>query len=620
MRRANVLIAAEITAAFLAGCSGLTDYHHSGSSGGSGGSGGSTPGTVSVVVTPSTASLGTFGKQNFTATVTGSTNTAVSWMVNGVTGGNSTTGVISATGVYSAPLSIAPSVIPANNAPITVAITAVSQASSTATGAATVTLIPQEQTAQASPVKLGTSGGNINDISGQNCCAGTLGSLVTRNGTQYILSNNHVLADSDNGIAGDAISQPGIIETNCQTAGTQTVAHLSEFFNLETGPTPKIDAALAQIVSGMVDTSGNILLLGQTVTNGVPDAGAPHAGPLVAPSVGQSVAKSGRTTGLTCSTVLATNIMANVDYYKNCGDTTPAFTVTYTDLVSVAGGSFSYSGDSGSLIVTQNNADPIALLFGGSDTDTVGNPISDVLSAFPGAGNATPTFVGGAAHEVIGCTLTLASRVAEPQARAIISSAAIRNALRARDLHAPELIANPAVAALGIGKSYDRPGETVVLLFVEQEQSQAGLPHTLESVATRFVEGEDWAIRGMLSSQETAQLLQNVAEPPVAYALKPGEMQRARSVLLAHSGELLKQPGIIGVGITSSLNAPGEAALMIYVLYGTSLDSIPVVIDGLRTRVRESSRFTAGRRGTETVSGCRVSPVKIAVPIPVSLP
>ena len=45
------------------------------------------------------------GTQTFTATVTNTPNTAVTWDVNGVAGGNSTVGTISAAGVYSAPLS-----------------------------------------------------------------------------------------------------------------------------------------------------------------------------------------------------------------------------------------------------------------------------------------------------------------------------------------------------------------------------------------------------------------------------------------------------------------------------------------------------------------------------------
>jgi len=43
----------------------------------------------------------------------------------------------------------------------------------------------------------GVSGGNVKDITRLFCCSGTLGSLVTNGTTQYILSNNHVLARQD---------------------------------------------------------------------------------------------------------------------------------------------------------------------------------------------------------------------------------------------------------------------------------------------------------------------------------------------------------------------------------------------------------------------------------------
>jgi len=62
------------------------------------------------------------------------------------------------------------------------------------------------------------------------------------------------------------------------SSSTRQVASLSEYFPLETGPIPKIDAALAAVASGAVDTSGNILLLGTTLTKGVPDPGPPTSG------------------------------------------------------------------------------------------------------------------------------------------------------------------------------------------------------------------------------------------------------------------------------------------------------------------------------------------------------
>jgi hypothetical protein len=88
--------------------------------------------------------------------------------------------------------------------------------------------------------------------------------------------------------------------------------------------------------------------------------------------------------------------------------------------------------------------------------------------------------------------------------------------------------------------------------------------------------------------------------------LERTEEERAKTVHAAHADELMKEPGVQGVGITSSADAPGEAALMIYLIRGEKHNAIPAVIDGLRTRVRETSRFTAGRRGQEPEPGCKV--------------
>ena len=607
MRRISEILFIATLIVCVAGCSGLSNVKNSG--------GGQATG---VTVSPVTASLDPFGIQAFTAKVQGSTNQAVTWQVNGVTGGSATTGIIDSAGHYTAPHAIASSL--AANDPITVTITAISQASATATGTAVVTLTTQQQQTQSGAIKLGTSGGNLNDTYGNFCCGGTLGSLVTRNGTLYILSNNHVLAKSDTGTAGtrntgDPIRQPGLIEVECQSSSTHTVANLSEFFNLQTGPIPKIDAALAQVTSGAVDTSGNILLLGSTLTNGVPDPGPPTSGTGLTPAqaIGAphngAVAKSGRTTGLTCSTIVATNVASSVDYYAHCGDANAAFTVNYTDLVSVNGGDFSYSGDSGSLIVTQDTAEAVALLFAGSDTDSVGNPITDVLPAFPGAGNVTPTIVGGATHQVIGCTLPALKAVATvPQAKAV--SDAIQQASAVRDLYASQLLSNPAIKAVAVGESYDHPGKAAILLFVASGESLADIPRTIDGVRTRLIEGNDWLHHGLLSSEETADLLSTVSRPQIVYPLQQGEYLRATTVHTAHVTDLLKQTGILGVGITSSVDAPGEAALLIYVLRGAPQDNIPAEIDGLRTRVRETSPFTTGRRGNEPARSCKVPAAK----------
>lgn len=581
--------------------------------------------TSSVSVSPSTATVANFGTQQFTATVNGAMSTSVTWEVNGVSGGNQSVGFISSSGMY-----VAPSGVPTKSdgkggsVTTTATVSAVAQGSS-GSGTATVTIMPGNQNTQAGAIRLGTSGGNANDSSTNTathtitCCGGTLGSLVTRGGTQYVLSNTHVLARSDIAQAadathqGDAIIQPGLIDTStCTPSGARTVGNLSAFYNLETGALPKIDAAIAKVVSGSVDASGNILYLGATAdSNGVPVPGAPHAGSGVAASLGMGVAKSGRSTGLTCSTVLAVAVSVNaVQYQKGCG-TGATFNVNYTNQVDIAGGSFSAGGDSGSLIVSSDTADPVALLFAGSDSDTVGNPVGPVLNFFASGGNAV-TFVGGGAHAVIGCGLpNKPAAASQTQSTSTVAPEAMQSAMAARDAHAAELLAHPEVQAVGVGASRDNAREAAILFFVIKGQPRTNIPVQVDGVRTRIVEGPLFAKRGAVNAEESAQLEQSAGEEPEVFAISEAEMERARVVHQAHVQEQMSQPGVQGVGVSSSLDAPGEAALMIFVVRGTAHNAIPPVIDGLRTRVRESSRFRAGAGDARSRGACIVPPAKV---------
>src|SRR5277367_2229609 len=90
------------------------------------------PPQVSVSVTPTAANVRSGAGQPFSATVTGTTNQGVAWSVNGVVGGNATVGLITDTGVYTAPA------IPTN--PNTITISATSVANAGASGTSDVTL------------------------------------------------------------------------------------------------------------------------------------------------------------------------------------------------------------------------------------------------------------------------------------------------------------------------------------------------------------------------------------------------------------------------------------------------------------------------------------------------
>src|SRR5439155_19391841 len=101
---------------------------------GGGGPGAGTPlqPGVSVRVSPYPDTLPVSHTLQFTAKVNGTSDTATTWNVNGILGGNGTTGTISSTGLYAAPV-----VVPS---PATVSVTAVSQADSTKSGSASVTI------------------------------------------------------------------------------------------------------------------------------------------------------------------------------------------------------------------------------------------------------------------------------------------------------------------------------------------------------------------------------------------------------------------------------------------------------------------------------------------------
>jgi serine protease len=90
---------------------------------------------VMVTVSPASASLRVgMGTQAFAASVTDTPNTAVSWQVNKVKGGNATLGTISSAGVYTPPATVSVQLV--------VTVTATSDAVSTQTGSAQVTVTP----------------------------------------------------------------------------------------------------------------------------------------------------------------------------------------------------------------------------------------------------------------------------------------------------------------------------------------------------------------------------------------------------------------------------------------------------------------------------------------------
>ena len=228
---------------------------------------------------------------------------------------------------------------------------------------------------QTPPIQLGTSGGWGKDLANGYCCGGTLGALVNIGGQQHILSNYHVFeADivpgGNNTVAatGDPVIQPGLIDINCTAANGQTVATLVKRSSL---PNSNVDCSVAKVVTGQVRTDGAILEIG-TISSSTVNA-----------ALNQAVKKSGRTTGLTRSSISGLNATISVAYDNECAGGA-AFTKTYSGQIVIAnkGSRFLDSGDSGSLMVEDVPTNPraVGLLFAGSSSTAIANPIGQVLS------------------------------------------------------------------------------------------------------------------------------------------------------------------------------------------------------------------------------------------------
>lgn len=147
--------------------------------------------TIAVTISPTTATLAAgAATQQFTATVTNTTNTAVTWNVDGTVGGNSVVGTITTTGLYTAPTTLPPGSTATTG---TVTVNAVSQADATQIATATVTLTAPSVTISITPSSVTLPAGttqqftanvsgptntavtwNVNGIAGGNAEFGTI--------------------------------------------------------------------------------------------------------------------------------------------------------------------------------------------------------------------------------------------------------------------------------------------------------------------------------------------------------------------------------------------------------------------------------------------------------------
>jgi hypothetical protein len=469
------------------------------------------------------------------------------------------------------------------------------------------------QAAQTGAIALGSSGSNDNDFDtylGANgesyvadCCGGTLGALVEDGEDhQYILSNNHVLAESDQGKAGDIIDEPGMIDDGCvplSHAGStlREVGTLKYFVPLDTTQTD-VDAALASVAPGAVDPTGSILQLAAPVqpveASDMLGAAPPMGGDgevLSAANLnGLELAKSGRTTGLTCSTVTAVDMSVKVDYFKDCAETQPYYTKIFTNQIGIAGDKFSDSGDSGSLVVDASNAEPVGLFFaGGTDGNgnglSVANPIGEVLRELGAQAGANLSIVGTATPHSVACI-----RYDTTSTAAVVPlSTGVKTRAKEVAETAGAYLVNPETGILGVsgGGSLDQPGTPALIVYVDRTNPAVNVPLTVDGVRTQVIATNSAAL-----ARDAAP-----ARPAVTsgIVLTAQALAGAETVVRQYAPQLLKDPSIFGVGVTQSLDNPADPALLVLVDPKIAPRATPATIGGMRVRYMTLNRFHVTR-------------------------
>lgn len=423
---------------------------------------------------------------------------------------------------------------------------------------------------QERPIKLGTSGGNINDYGPDYCCSGTLGALVQDGaGVKYILGNNHVMARANAAILGEAINQPGQVDQDCGQTGA--VADLSDFVEIlfDANSINIVDAAIAEIRLGAckdnddnsvdcVDTSGSILGIGQISSN------------TVSAVLNKEVQKSGRTTGLTFGSISDVDVSVVVSYSDECGGSATKV-AHFVNQFLVRPGKFSSGGDSSSLIVEADGVDPndglpraIGLLFAGSRRYTIANPIEVVLSQLG------VTMVGGTAPA------PEPDPEPEPGAGTISGTVTVKDSI------------DNFIEGVKIRVDSGQSGKT----DAAGNYTVTGVPAGVHSAKASAKGFETLTITGI-------NVVKAVTTKGINFALstrakgRKGAIEIAGKVKARHGKKLFEIPGVVGHGIGLSKN--GRPVIHVYLEddLPQARARIPAKLDGVSVRVLVTGSFEA---------------------------
>jgi Divergent InlB B-repeat domain len=304
-----------------------------------------------VAVSPTMPSVGIGSTVQFSATVTGLSNTAVTWSAGGVAGGNTTAGTISATGLYTAPAAL-----PGQNPVMIVATSVASPKTKASTYVNILSLGPTITSVSPNPLPLGTYTVTIYGSGFQPYA------VVNNSGIQLTTSNVTPTTITAGGWQGKATSatftvkNPGSTPSNPLTIPVGTTA-----------PTYTLT-----VVNG---TGSGTYAAGTVVTI---KAGPPPDGQTFSKWTGAAVANPASAT--TTLTMPAANTTVTANYTS-----VPTYTLTVVN----GGGSGTYAA--GAIVSLTAKGPPPGQVFAGWTGATVANPSAPATTLVMPAANTTVT-------------------------------------------------------------------------------------------------------------------------------------------------------------------------------------------------------------------------------------
>ncbi|WP_306589643.1 right-handed parallel beta-helix repeat-containing protein [Geothrix sp. 21YS21S-4] len=366
------------------------------------------PTPVSVALTPTATTVASGGTASFTATVSNATNAAVTWKVDGIAGGNSTTGTVSGTGntvTYTAPTAAG-----------THALVATSSADATKSASATITVQAPPVGVTLSPTTSSVAAGatlaftatvsgstagvtwTVDGVAGGNTTTGTIaGSGTTATYTAPNAAGTHTVvatssADSTKSASATiTVQAPVVTVALSPTTSTLASGATQSFAATVSGSSAGVAWAVDGITNGSA-TVGTLAVNGTAVVYTAPTAAGTHT--ITATSLTDATKKGSAVVTVQAAAIPSGIIVAPNGVQGNAGTVTAPTTLEGAKALLQSASRAS----AGTLrVLLRGGIYPRTSTFSltSSDSGSSANPV--VYQAYP---NETPRLVGGVALNV----------------------------------------------------------------------------------------------------------------------------------------------------------------------------------------------------------------------------